>query len=274
MVTVDDLTKAASQVRGLASKYGGYVSTESTGISSGTSVDDYSATSVSSSQYQSSNSSFYASPGEARIVLRVKPEQTQAAMDGVAAQGKEVSRWRTDTDVELQLVDLESRIQTQTTSLQDLRKLLGQAKSLSDIITLENEINSRTADLESLKAQQRALSDDVAYSTLTAVLRTPARTDEAVSDEGFLGGLRAGWLALLGSLNAILTIAGALLPFAVVFALLAWPIRRWLMPRLRTRRQARAASRSVAPSAQAMPPAAPAPVGPAVQPAGHYTGSE
>lgn len=253
-VTVDDLTKASATVRGLAAAHGGYVATESVALSETSAVDDgyYSSSSYSSTSSEMPprypDSGIRAQPGEARIVLRVAPDDTQAVMDAIAKVGDESSRWRTDSDVELQLVDLESRIATQTRAIEDLRVLMAKATSVSEILAVEQEISSRTADLESLKAQQSSLSDATAYSTVTAVLRTPERTEAAASEAGFLGGLKAGWEALTSSVRVILTAVGAILPFAVVALLIWYPARRWLRPRLAAwlgRRRAARASRTV-----------------------------
>ena len=48
---------------------------------------------------------------------------------------------------------------------------------------------------------------------------------------GFFGGLAAGWRALRVTVAALLTLAGAVLPFAIPLGLAAWAAvaaRRWL----------------------------------------------
>lgn len=254
-VTVEDLSKSSAAVRALAAANGGYVASESVGISELTSVDhQYSSGSGYSSDsyaptpspYPPGGSPLYAQPGEARIVLRVAPDQTQATMDEIAKVGEETSRWRTDTDVELQLVDLESRIATQEQSIADLRLLMAKATTVGEIITVEQEITSRTSNLESLKAQRASLSDASAYSTVTAVLRTAERSEQAKTEVGFMGGLTAGWDALVRSVRVLLTFFGAVLPFAVVAGLIWYPVRRWLQPRIAQRLATRRAAREAA----------------------------
>ncbi|MFV0461366.1 MAG: DUF4349 domain-containing protein [Actinomycetales bacterium] len=248
VVTVDDLVDASSQVRGIADARGGYTSRESIGISDSAQVDRYSTGdggTTGSTSYDDAAGvpDLLARPGEARIVIRVAPQETSAAMDDIAGLGEETSRWRSDTDVELTLVDLESRIATQTQSVEELRRIMSNATDIGDIIALESEVSSRTATLESLKAQQASLADQVAYSTVTAVLRTPERTETAATEVGFVGGLMAGWAALTASVRVLLTITGAVLPFAIVLLVLGWLARRvvvpWVAPRLERRRMER-----------------------------------
>ncbi len=177
-----------------------------------------------------------ASPGEARLTLRLPPEATTNGMNEIAALGDEVSRWKSDTDVELTLVDLESRIATQTKSVQDITALMGRATTLTEIVTLEGEVSSRTAELESLKSRQASIAEQAEMSTVTAVLRTAERVQAAEEEAtGFMSGLSSGWDALQASVSVLLTIVGALLPFAFVGALIGYPVYRVVRGRRRTR---------------------------------------
>ena len=220
-VEIDDLTKAAGQVRDLAASLQGYVSDESIGLQSvpDAAIDDGAPDSPSPPQVLGT--------GEARLVMRVPSEAMPEAMDGIAALGVELSRWSTETPVETALVDLESRIATQTASVERVRDLLDQAASLNDVVRLESELSTRESDLESIKAQQAALAGKAAMATVTAVLQTPDRTSQAGEDDGFLAGLAAGWDALEASTVTLLTILGALLPFAIVAALVAAGLLTW-----------------------------------------------
>lgn len=237
-VEVDDLSKAAQQVRDLTASLQGYVSDESIGLGD---VPDPFYDGISD---ELSAPPQVSGPGEARLVVRVPETSMQEAMDGIATFGTELSRWSTETEVEAALVDLESRLATQTASVERVRALLGEASSLSDVVQLESELSRREADLESVKAQQEALADRAAMATVTAVLQTPQAVDEEDGD-GFLAGLAAGFDALEASTVTLLTIVGALLPFAIVAVLVGLPLVVW---RRRSRR-----TRPVPPPAAASP---------------------
>lgn len=219
-VEVDDLTKAAGQVRDVTDALQGYVSDESIGLSSPSATysdgfgEDFVAPPVLSG------------PGEARIVVRVPQASMLEVMDAFAQLGVELGRWSTETEVETALVDLESRIATQAASVDRVRALLGEATSLSDVVQLESELSEREADLESVTAQQQALAGRAAMATVTAVLRTAGVTDTA-DGNGFLAGLASGWDALTASTVVLLTVLGALFPFVVVAAAVAVPLVVW-----------------------------------------------
>lgn len=153
------------------------------------------------------------------------------SLPGGGDVGQELTRWQGETDVELTLVDLESRIATQTRSVADIRALMDRATSLADIVMLEAEVNARTQELESLKARQESVAGGAAMATVTAVLRTPSAEDSERATTGFLGGLRSGLTALQASVTALMTVTGALLPFAVVGLLVGYPAYRLLRRR-------------------------------------------
>jgi len=227
-VQVDDLSRAAQQVRDLAAANGGEVSDESIGLSrtasSGSLDGPYGPSDAPVGvDVQPAVTAF---PGEARLVLRVPPETAEETVNEIAALGTETGRWTSSTSVETTLVDLESRISTQAEAVEQAQGLMDRATTLADIVLLENEVNSRTAELESLKARQASVEGQADRATVTAVLQTRERTEEVEDAAGFLGGLRAGWGALLASVGVILTILGAVLPFAVVGLLAGYPLYR------------------------------------------------
>jgi hypothetical protein len=227
-VEVEDLGTSAAVVRQIAVDLGGLVGSETTGFGQ----------EAVQPQVPGASTPSYVRPsavaGEAVIVLRVPEPKLDEALLRVSKVGKELTRTSSSDDVTARLADIDSRIATQQRSLTRVRALLDQASGLNDIVTLEAELSRREADLESLQAQQRALSDQAALSTLTAILRLPDAkpSTSAPADEdeaGFLKGFEAGWDALVTSTTVVLTIVGALLPVAIVVAVVGVPL--WLLLR-------------------------------------------
>ena len=113
---------------------------------------------------------------------------------------------------------------------------------MSSVIRLESEIARREADLASLRAQQDYLEDQTSLSTIDLTLRAeepepkPAPEKDELEDAGFLAGLSGGWNALLDVLVVAATVVGALLPFALVAALVGLPLALWLRATRRQRR--------------------------------------
>jgi hypothetical protein len=195
----------------------------------------------------------------AELILRVPAERFTTVLEALARLGKQERREVRTEDVTEETVDLDARIATQRARVDSARRLLARATSINDLVTLENEVGRREADLASLEAKKRRLADLTALSTVTVTFVGPeaAATDDE-EDLGFLAGLRGGWSAFLGSLRVALTVLGAVLPFVVAIGV---PVA--LMVALARRR-----GRRTPPAGPALPePAGPVPSGPPPVPA-------
>jgi Domain of unknown function (DUF4349) len=102
--------------------------------------------------------------------------------------------------------------------------LLRRAATVSELLQVQQQISSDESNLESLQAQQRALSHETAYATISMTLLSPrhqVRHKQHKAEHGFLAGLSAGWRALKHATVAVLTALGAVLPFLIVLVILA-----------------------------------------------------
>jgi hypothetical protein len=208
------MNQARTEIDALLGRHGGYLASEDT-------TNDRSG-----------------APERSVLVMRVPEPAFDAVMDELVEIGRTERADRSAEDVTTQVIDVDTRVATQEASLARLQRFLRRAVNVDDMIRLESEIATRQAALESLKAQQKYLSDQTAYSTVTARLRTPAAPPpEAPEDDaGFLAGLADGWSALKSVLVGAATVTGAVLPFAVTLALLGVPA--WLLlVRLAARRR-------------------------------------
>ncbi|MFJ2830117.1 DUF4349 domain-containing protein [Streptomyces sp. NPDC087263] len=156
-----------------------------------------------------------------RVVLRVPTERYDEVLADMEGTGKLLERTAKAQDVTDQVVDVESRIKTQRASVARIRELMDQATKLSDVVTLEDELSTRQADLESLLAQQASLADRTSLATITLTLsETPVKQAEKDDDPGFVDALTGGWSAFVTMLRWIAVAFGAILPFAAGAALL------------------------------------------------------
>ncbi|PWR05769.1 DUF4349 domain-containing protein [Micromonospora acroterricola] len=152
----------------------------------------------------------------AELQLRVPAAKFAGVVEEVAKLGKQESREISTQDVTEETVDLDARITSQRARVESARRLLARATSITDLVSLENELGRREADLASLEAKKRRLADLTALSTITVSLAGPtAKTAEEKSEMGFLVGLKGGWKAFVASLTVLLTVLGALLPWLV-----------------------------------------------------------
>ncbi|MEU8327146.1 DUF4349 domain-containing protein [Micromonospora sp. NPDC048839] len=146
--------------------------------------------------------------------LRVPAEKFTEVVDEIAKRGRQQSREISTEDATEAIVDLDARITSQRARVESARRLLARASSITDLVSLENELGRREADLASLEAKKRRLADLTALSTITVTLVGPAaKATEEEAETGFLVGLKDGWKAFVASLTVLLTVLGALLPW-------------------------------------------------------------
>jgi hypothetical protein len=209
-LTVKDVDAAAGRVRSIAASAQGLVLAEA--ISSEPDLPE--------------------TGGYSTITISVPAASLDSTLDELAQLGTVHSRNATTDDVTAQYVDTESRVETMEASVDRVRALMSQATKLADIVALEAELSRRQADLEATKAQLAALDDATTLAPIEVRLSTDATVlEEAEDDTGFLAGLTAGWTAFTTSVGVVLTVLGALLPFAVVAAVVAVPLVLWLRRR-------------------------------------------
>ncbi|MFI1482309.1 DUF4349 domain-containing protein [Streptomyces sp. NPDC020747] len=169
-----------------------------------------------------------------RVVLRVPADKYEEVLTELEGSGKLIDRKAKADDVTEQVVDVESRIKSQRASVVRIRELMDQATRLSDVVTLEGELSSRQADLESLLAQQASLKDRTSLATITLSLsETPVKkVAEKDDDPGFADALGGGWDAFVTMFRWIALALGAVLPFLVGAALLLFLWVRFLRGRM------------------------------------------
>ncbi len=173
----------------------------------------------------------------AELTLRVPAAKFATVVEQVAELGKRQRQEISTEDVTEAVIDLDARITTQRARVENARRLLGEAQSISDLVSLENELARREADLASLEAKQRRLADLTALSSVIVSLVGPdAATEDDASAFGFVAGLEGGWKVFLFSWTVLLTVLGAILPWLLLLGVplgaLVWLLRRRPRPAL------------------------------------------
>jgi len=200
-VRAKNVSDAASKAKQLVAGAGGYVETET-------------ATS---------------SPVTANITFKIPTDRYAGTLDQLAGRlGTRLSLRQQAQDVTQEVADVDSRVKSARATLASLRKLFDRAKTVGEVLNVEQELASREADLESLQARQKALVQQTSFGAVTLQLEAPSRT--AIKQQGgFTGGLRSGWDAFIAFLSGLALVLGWLLPFLALAALIglpAWRLRR------------------------------------------------
>lgn len=162
-----------------------------------------------------------------RLVIRVPSGDFDTVMTELGEVATVEESSRSSEDVTTQVIDNRVRIRAQEKSLQRIEALLARATSISEIVSIESKLTSRQADLDSLKQRQAWLADQTSMSTVTLYIdheEEPPAVEEPEEHHAFVAGLLDGWNALKDIGGGIAQLTGALLPFAVVAAILGVPV--------------------------------------------------
>jgi hypothetical protein len=167
---------------------------------------------------------------------------TLARLTG-AGLGTQLSLQQQAQDVTQQVADVSSLVASDQAAISQLRALLKDAGSVGDLLSVQDQINTETSDLESMLAQQQALNHQTAYATVTLTLVGPKAVVKARAKQkpapppGLASGLTGGWRAFRLTIDWLLAFIGAIAPFAAVVAVIggvAWWARRRVAHRGRT----------------------------------------
>lgn len=158
---------------------------------------------------------------ESTLTLRIPASRFRPMLDDLGKLGTVQDKGIDSTDVTNEVVDLDSRLESQQASIDRLRSLLADAPTTSDVVAIEKELANREGEAESLQGQLRVLNDRVSLSTVTARFTEKAEAKPDNDDPGFLDALEAGTDILLNAGRFLLLVVGFLIPY-LPLAILAW----------------------------------------------------
>jgi hypothetical protein len=219
-VHVSDVGRQAARAAQIAGNAGGYVSTEDAALRPG-----------------------QPSRPTASIQLKIPVTAYPAALRELAGLGHQTSLRQQAQDVTLDVANTASRVASARAAITQLRALLSRAGSVGSLLTVQQQINMQESALEALQAQQRALNHQVTYATVSLLLVGPVVVKHVAhkhpkSAGGFIGGLKAGWDALVTVVSWLLRTLGAVLPIGAACALAGYLAYRALRGRRWLRRRA------------------------------------
>ncbi len=196
-LTVSSASNAAREATKIAERYQGYV--------------------VSSEQNGGEE------PGRTssvRVVLRVKAEDLDRALDALKAMGKSRGNEHiTSEDVTEEWIDLEARIKTQKALETQYLEILKSATKVDDMLGVQKQLAEVRGEIEKMEGRKRFLEKQVGLSTITVSLVEDAPLVSA-SFSAFGRALRsaAGDVVNVGAalLVGIIRLLGVLLPITLI----------------------------------------------------------
>lgn len=180
----------------------------------------------------------------ARLTLRLPAARTAAFDSVLAGLGRVTQRSTQVEDVTARYVDVAARLRARRAVEARYVALLAQARSVADVVAVEEKLAAAREEIESAEGQLRLWDRQIAYATLTVTLEEPraaagrnvvGRIADALSEGGAL------FVAfLLGLLR--------LWPFALAVPFVVWAWRRLRVRAPRRARRSEAVPAEPAPS--------------------------
>lgn len=173
---------------------------------------------------------------ENTLTLRVKPDNFEPLIKSlenlaINVQNKNISA----EDVTKQFVDLETRLQTKRDVIARYRDILKSAKTIKDILEVEEKLRVVVEEVESIEAQLKYLRDQTQMSTVSVTLFETLDNATSADKRSFLDrlgkSLAFGWEVFIEILLGIARIW----PIALIFTAFVW----WLVRKIRRDRAAK-----------------------------------
>ena len=154
--------------------------------------------------------------------VRIPADRFDAFLGSVKGLGTLLDQHISANDVTAQWVDVEARLAAKRKVEERFLAIVGQAKTVSEVLEVERELGNVRAEIESMEARMKALKDQVGMSTLTITCTRPQARINSYTPH-FGSALRDGWIYFVRSLEAILH----LWPFFLLIGgILLWVKRR------------------------------------------------
>ena len=138
----------------------------------------------------------YDSDRSANIVARVPAQKLDTFLESLEKNGTVINRSRDRADVTDEMIDTGSKKEALKNEETALLGILEKARTVEDIIRVQDRLSNVRADLEAYSRKLQSLQNQVSYSTVTIELRevnritVPTQKFAALASSGFLGSLR------------------------------------------------------------------------------------
>lgn len=202
-INVSDIEKSKTKVNDLVSTNSGYYANES----------------FNNSDYESTYN----------LQIRIPSKNFEKFIKELE-DGKEeiVFKEITAQDVTTQYIDIELRLENKRSYLTRYKELLSQAKSVNEILEIEEKIRVLQEEIESAEGQLKYLASQVSFSTLNLSIQKIkpfkySRTDRGSFFEKLKLSLSSGWYGFVDFTLFMLN----LWPFAILIAVTFFLFKKW-----------------------------------------------
>lgn len=157
----------------------------------------------------------------ASLTIRVPGDKYQDALKRVRELGKVSNEDTNSNDVTEQYTDLQSRMRSLQTALQQYLRFLDRAGDIGQVLQVQDRINQTQAEIERVQGRINLLDNQTDLATITVHLDPPV-----VAKQPKTGGERSPLEVAAGAFDASLAVLKGIATVALAVAAFSW----WLLP--------------------------------------------
>ncbi len=162
-----------------------------------------------------------------QITFQVPSARFDDTLAALRRMGRAEAIGISGNDVSQQYVDLQARLRNAEAQRDAMLALLGQAKSVNEILQVQNQLGQVTGQIEQLKGQIAFLDHTTTFATLAVTIREGAAIARPADEWGFRSALQQALHSFVNTINAVVVGLGALGPVLIAGLLAALLFRRF-----------------------------------------------
>jgi uncharacterized protein DUF4349/putative zinc finger protein len=178
--------------------------------------------------------------GGARMLnatLRIPASQLESTLAELKALGRVEAESQGGEEVTQRYVDLEARLANARNSEVRLTQILQRAGKLSDVLSVEEQIETVRGQIEEMQAEKKTLSNQIDFATLTAtvteVYKEQLQVVPNATSTRFRNAAVEGYRTMVDGIVSLLLFLISVAPTLLLWtAILFFPVR-WAWPRLK-----------------------------------------
>lgn len=178
----------------------------------------------------------------AQYTVRIPVEALEQFLADISQKGVIAAKSTSQVDVTLSYVDKEAHITALRAEESSLLRLLEEAGSLDDIVSLQNRLSDVRYEIESYESQLRTLDNQIDYATVSFSIEEVKREEPVVAnpttwaqiDDNWSSGFRSLWSLL----KSLFVLFASVLPFAAIILVIILPVVLFavILPRRRQKK--------------------------------------
>jgi hypothetical protein len=169
-------------------------------------------------------------PGHGQVTFRVPVDAFEATLRDLKGLGRYRGEHSSTEDVTTQYIDLNGQLAAWRAQEKVYLRLLGQAKSISDVISIQNQLQEVQSNINRLQGHVDHLRDQSSFSTIELDLAEPGAASPAASRSRF----EKAWSTAVDGLGAMaaaaLVVVIWLTPLGLVALIVVWVVQRLRRP--------------------------------------------